>query len=119
VSDFRVASEIPRGNGARYEYRTRVVGIPATVETEVQDFVEDRGWTGLATGGLRHRTRWLFEAQGESTRFTYGLEYELPVPVLGAALDALVVRRRWRRVIRESLANLQTYFGQGASDART
>lgn len=115
VSDFRSTSEVTRGTGARYAYRARLMGVPASVETEIQDFVEGQGWTGVGTRGVAHRTHWRFEAQGQSTRFTYALEYRLPVPLLGAVLDALFVKREWRAVIRKSLSNLQRHFSQTAS----
>ena len=110
VSDFRPTTEITRGTGARYAYRASLMGLPATVETEIRDFVEDQGWTGIATRGLPHRTHWRFEAQGESTRFTYALEYQLPVPLVGAVLDALVLKGQWRRIIERSLSNLRGHF---------
>jgi len=115
VSDFRPTSEVTRGTGARYAYRAWLMGVPASVETEVREFVEDQGWTGVATRGLPHRTHWRFEAQGASTRFTYALEYELPVPLLGAVLDALVMKRQWRRIIGRSLSNLRRHFTVTAS----
>jgi len=115
VSDFRPTSEVARGTGARYAYRARLMGIPASVETEVREFVEDQGWTGVATRGLPHRTMWRFEAQGESTRFTYGLEYQLPLPLLGCLVDGLVLKRQWRRIIGRSLSNLRRHFGRTAS----
>lgn len=113
VSDFRPTTAVTRGDGARYAYRASLMGIPATVETEVRGFAENRGWTGIATRGLPHRTHWRFEAKGDSTRFTYELEYHLPVPLLGALLDSLVLKRQWRRVVRRSLHNLRAHFDAG------
>ncbi len=114
LSGVRPTSEMTRGSGARYSYSVRVMGLPAIVETEIYDFVEGRGWTGVGTRGLPHRTHWLFEAQGQSTRFTYTLEYRLPVPVLGAALDALVLKREWRGILRRSLSNVRGHFLRSA-----
>ena len=109
VSDFSPAGDTIRGNGARYAYRARMMGIPAKVETEIHDFIENKGWTGISTRGLSHKTQWLFEAQGRSTRFTYILECDLPVPLLGALFDRLL-KREWRRIIDKSLQNLQKHF---------
>lgn len=64
-----------------------------------------RGWTGAGTRGLPHRTRWRFETQGQSMKFSYGLDYSLPPPLLGPMLDALFARREWRGIIRKSLSN--------------
>jgi len=115
ISDVRSTSEVSRGTGARYAYRVRVLGLPASVETELHDFVEGQGWTGVGTRGLPHRTQWRFEAHGESTRFTYGLEYRLPPPLLGPVVDALFGEREWRGIIRRSLSNLQKHFSRAAS----
>ena len=110
VSEFRATGEVTRGSGARYAYRARMLGIPAKVETEIHEFVENKGWTGVATRGLPHRTQWIFEPLSDTTKFTYVLEYKLPVPVVGALLDSLFVRREWRRIIDRSLQNLRTHF---------
>jgi uncharacterized membrane protein len=115
VSGFRSTTEVTRGTGARYVYRASLMGLPATVETEIRDFVEDQGWTGIATRGVPHRTQWHFQAQGESTSFTYALEYELPVPVLGALVDALFLKGQWRRIIGRSLSNLKGHFSKTSS----
>lgn len=115
LTDVRSTSEIVRGTGARYAYRVRVLGLPARVETELRDFEEGRGWTGVGTRGLPHRTHWRFETEGRSTRFTYGLEYRLPPALLGAVLDALLAKREWRGIIRRSLANLREHFLHAAS----
>ena len=115
LSDVRSTSGVSRGTGARYAYRVRVLGVPVSVETELQDFVEGQGWTGVGTRGLPHRTHWRFEAQGQSTRFTYGLEYRLPPLLLGPMLDALFARREWRGILRRSLSNVQRHFSPEAS----
>ena len=110
VSDFRPLTEIQRGNGARYAYHARVFGFRASVETEITQFREDHGWTGVGRRGLPHTTHWLFESVGAGTRFTFAQEYHVPVPVLGSLLDAAFLRREWRRIIDASLANLRRHF---------
>lgn len=107
VSGFRPTTGVTRGNGARYAYRARVAGVAVEVETEVHDFVENAGWRGVGTRGMPHAARWVFEPAGAGTRFTYVLEYRLPVPLLGPLLDALLLRPGWRRRLDRSLANLQ------------
>jgi len=110
VSDYGPTKEVTRGNGARYAYRAKMLGIPAKVETEIHDYVENAGWQGVGTRGMPHTTRWIFEGRGDATRFTYVLEYELPVPLIGALLDSLFMKREWRRIIDDSLGNLRTHF---------
>ena len=110
LSDVRSTSEVSRGTGSRYSYCVRVMGIRARVETELQEFVEGKGWKGVGTRGLPHQTHWRFESLGQSTRFTYGLEYRLPPPLLGTVLNLLFAQREWRGIIRRSLANIQRHF---------
>jgi hypothetical protein len=110
VSGFKPATEVTRGNGARYAYKAWVAGLSIEIETEIQDFVENVGWRGTVTKGLPHRAQWVFEAKDDTTRFTYILEYSLRIPVLGALLDSLLVQPGWRRLLKRSLRNLQLHF---------
>jgi coenzyme Q-binding protein COQ10 len=110
VSNFKATTEVEQGNGARYAYKARMMGISAKVETEIHDFVRDKGWTGIATKGMPHRTYWIFESIGDKTKFTYALEYKLPLPFLGSLLDSLIMKPQWERIIGNSLKNLRGHF---------
>ncbi len=110
VSDFKATTPVMQGNGARYAYKARLMGFSASVETEIHDYVHNGGWTGVATRGMPHRTHWVFQSVGDGTKFTYALEYHLPVPVLGALLDSLVIKPQWHRIIKKSLSNLNEHF---------
>jgi hypothetical protein len=110
VSRFRPTTELTRGNGTRYTYKAWVAGVTLNLETEIQDFVENVGWRGLVIKGPPHTTRWVFEAMGTATRLTYVLEYNLPLPVVGALLDSLVMRPGWHRRLENSLQNLKLHF---------
>jgi uncharacterized membrane protein len=107
VSDFKPITEIDRGNGARYVYKAAMMGMKVTVETEIQDYVEYRGWIGIAKRGMPHKTFWNFEPEDGGTRFTYALEYRLPIPLLGSLLDSFVLKGRWEKIIDQSLKNLK------------
>ena len=110
VSGFQPTTEVTRGNGARYAYTVRLMGLRADVVTEITDFVENVGWTGIARKGMFHTTHWHFEACGEQTRFTYALEYQVTVPVLGGLIDSIILKPQWHRIIEASLGNLKRRF---------
>lgn len=110
VSDFKPTTTVTQGNGARYAYKARMMGLTVKVETEVHDFNVNVGWKGVATKGMPHRTYWDFAAVGNETKFTYALEYQIPVPLFGSLIDALLVRRQWEKVLANSLNNLREYF---------
>lgn len=110
VSTFTPTTSIQKGSGTRYAYKANVMGIKVPVEIEIHDYVENEGWKGISTKGTPHRTYWRFEASGNQTRFTYGLESHLPIPVLGKFLDHYILQPQWNRIISNSLINLQKVF---------
>ena len=110
VSDVRSTAAADKGDNARYAYRVRVMGLSVEVETEIRDFAQNRGWTGVATMGIPHRTAWIFEPVGPATRFTHVVEGHVPVPLLGSLFDSLFLRPQWERIVERSLNNLRGHF---------
>lgn len=110
VADFKPITKLKRGNGTIYRYKAKYIGFSATIETEIHEFVENKGWTGIAHNGLPHKTFWQFENINGKTGFTYGLEYKVPIPFIGSMLDKLIMKPMWERIIRKSLQNLQEKF---------
>jgi len=114
LSDVTATTSVTLGNSARYAYTVRVLGVSATVETEIRDFVQNRGWAGISTKGIPHRTRWVFEPAGPATRFTHAVEGRLPVLLVGPLLDSLLLKPQWDRIVKNSLNNLRQRFERGA-----
>jgi len=110
VSDFKPVTEISKGNGARYAYKAKMMGLNVNVETEIRNFVENEGWTGKSTKGVSSQTQWIFEKSEQGTRFTYVLEYKLPFPILSSLFDKYIMKPQWNRVIEKSLWNLNQKF---------
>jgi len=110
VSDFKPTTEIKKGNGARYAYKAKMMRLNINVETEIRDFVENQGWTGLGTKGIPTQTQWIFEKLEHSTKFTYVLEYKLPFPLLSSLFDKYIMKPQWNRIIEKSLQNLYQKF---------
>ena len=110
VSPFRPVTEIQKGNGTRYAYKASVMGMKMPVETEIHDFIPNKGWNGRSTRGVPHRTHWKFEKAGEGTRFTYGLDFKMPIPLLGKILDRSILKPQWENIIESSLQNLKKKF---------
>jgi uncharacterized membrane protein len=106
VSDFKPVTEITRGNGARYAYKAKMMGLNVKVETEIQNFGINKGWTGIGTKGVPTRTQWIFEKLETGTRFTYVLEYKLPFPLLSSLFDKYIMKPQWVKIIEKSLQNL-------------
>jgi coenzyme Q-binding protein COQ10 len=103
-------TEIERGNGAIYDYKMWVLGIPFRTQTEIHNFVENKGWSGHRIKGVPHKTTWIFEDVEGHTKFTYIVEYSLPIPILGPILCLLLMNNAWRRILKKSLNNLTAHF---------
>jgi len=110
VSDFKPTTEIRKGNQARYAYKAKMMGLNVNVETEIQNFVINQGWTGKGTKGVPTQTQWLFKKLEHSTKFTYVLEYKLPFPLLSSLFDKYIMKPQWNRIIEKSLQNLNQKF---------
>ena len=108
--DVSSIAEVDRGNGAIYDYKMWILGIPFRCQTEIHDFVENKGWSGRRVKGVPHRTKWIFEDLGTRTNLTYVVEYSLPLSILGPILYALFTNPAWRRILRKSLNNLAAHF---------
>ncbi len=106
VSSFVPLTKTSDGNGTRYAYQARMFCFSVALETRIQNFESNKGWKGISTKGPPHITYWIFEPVDDGTRFTYCLEYEFPIPVLGKIIDRMILKPQWERIIRRSLQNL-------------
>lgn len=105
--DIRPISKKARGTGARYAYRAEILGKQDAVETEIRDFVENRGWKEVSTNGIKRQASWAFEEADGKTKLTYGLGYALPVPMFDGLVDDRFMKPAWERIIRNALQNLK------------
>jgi uncharacterized membrane protein len=106
VSHVTPTTVVSYGNRAPYAYKVRVLTVSVTVETEIHDFVQNQGWTGISTGGIPHTTTWIFEPIGSTTKFTHAVEGHMPIPLLGSLCDSWFLRPQWIKIVRRSLNNL-------------
>ena len=109
-TDCSPTTEVERGNGAIYDYKMWVFGIPFRCQTEIHSFVENKGWSGHRIKGVPHKTTWIFEKLEDRTKFTYIAEYSLPIPILGSILCVLFTNPAWRRILKKSLNKFTAHF---------
>lgn len=108
--DVSPLTDVERGNGAIYNYKMWFLGMPFRLQTEIHNFVENKGWSGFGIKGVPHKTTWIFENLQSRTRFTYIAEYSLPIPILGPIFCTLFLNREWRRILKKSLNKLTAHF---------
>lgn len=93
-----------------YAYKMWVLGLPFKAQTEVYNFVENKGWSGHRIKGVPHKTTYVFEDLDPHTRFTTIIYYSLPIPILGPVLCSLLFNKAWCRILAKSLNNLKAHF---------
>lgn len=106
VTDIKPITETIRGNGAKFIYKARVMGIKITVGTEFQQFEDNEGWIGISFKGVEHQTQWIFKKSGSSTEFTHGVSVILPW-YMGGQLFEKILEREWIKIVEKSLENIK------------
>jgi len=107
VSNVRPITEMTRGDGARFIYKVRALGMKFTVGTEMKEFKEDEGWIGKSFRGLEHQTQWIFRMSNGGTEFTFIQRHRLPFYLGGKLVEEIFVQPEWIRIIEDSLQNLK------------
>lgn len=107
VSDVNPITETVHGDGARFNYKAKVLAMKVTVGTEYQQFKENEGWVGKSFKGIEHQTRWIFKPSNGQTEFTCVQNYRFPWYFGGKLIDKLLAQPQWIKIIENSLKNLK------------
>ena len=107
IHDWQPGSEGRMGDGFQISYKAKILGVETKIEMEVKDYVENKGWVATSTTGPRTIGEWRFAPMNGGTRFTYVLDYQMPMPIVGGIVDTLLVKGTWVRLIDKSLQNLK------------
>lgn len=105
VSNFKTATEITRGNGTKFIYKAKMLGLNVTLGTEIQQFKENEGWIGKSFKGMEHQTGWNFKKINGKTELTYTLKYNFPI---ARFIDKKFVQPLWIKLIENSFQNLKS-----------
>ena len=102
----RVVSANREGVGVRIAARTRILGIPLLTDVlEVTEWEPPRRLALVRHGFARGRGTWDLEPLDGVTRFVWGEEIRLPIPMLGE-MALLAYRPILQWLMRRSLRNL-------------
>lgn len=112
VSDVKPITETIRGNGTKFIYKVKVLGVKVTVGTELQQFKENEGWIGKSFKGIEHQTQWIFEKSNGNTKFTFIQNYKFPLYLGGKFMDKIFAQPEWIQIIENSLQNLKRIMEQ-------
>ena len=107
VSEVKPITETTRGNGTKFIYKVKDLGMKVAVGTETHEFKENEGWRGKSFKGMEHSTQWIFKKSNGGTELTYILKYSFPWYFGGKLIDKMFAKREWVKIIETSLQNLK------------
>ena len=105
---------LPRGEGAVFDYRIRVRGLPIRWRTLIESFVPGERFVDRQIAGpyaLWHHTHRFEDRPGGGTRMTDQVRYRLGWGPLGRLVAALWVRRDVERIFAYRRKILAERFG--------
>lgn len=108
IKDWQPTTEKTKGEGARFSYTTKELGMDFDIETEIirVSLNEKRVWKTVS--GADIEAQWFFEPLNGSTKTTYIIDYDLPIPIIANIIDVLLVRERREIWVEDMLQNLKT-----------
>jgi len=105
---------LPRGEGAVFDYRIRVRGLPIRWRTLIETFVPGRCFVDRQLAGPYarwHHTHRFEALPGGGTRMTDQVRYRVGWGFLGRLAVALLVRRDVERIFAYRRQELEKRFG--------
>jgi uncharacterized membrane protein len=107
IYGWKPTTEKTTGDGARFSYKVKDLGWQIQYEAEVFDFVKDQGVRARSVKGPKVDEQYWLEPIKGGTRVTYAMDYDVPLPILGGLLDAVVFKPLWAKRVQASLQNLK------------
>jgi carbon monoxide dehydrogenase subunit G len=85
-----------QGVGQRWGWSYKMLGLPFKGKTEVIEYVSNERYVYKTSGGIVSTWAYSLKPEGNGTRLSLGVEYKIPVPVLGKVAERLVLRQNER-----------------------
>jgi ligand-binding SRPBCC domain-containing protein len=119
---FRVLTPapLPRGAGARFDYRLRVRGLPLTWRTLIETWVPEERFTDRQLKGpyaLWHHTHLFEDLPGGGTRILDQVRYRVGWGPLGPLITALWVKPDVERIFAYRRAAIAQLFGTHSQES--
>lgn len=88
VTDVR---RLPNG-GNSFNWVYKMAGMRFKGTSEDIDWVANKHIVSKSKGGIESTIAWTFEPEGDGTKFTGDVEYNVPIPLLGKLAAAVVAK---------------------------
>ncbi len=107
MEEVRNISPGERGVGSSFEWTYNMVGVKFDGSSRIVSLDPPRKAVIESTGGIDSTWTWTYVAEGQGTRLTCDLEYEVPGAGLGKIADKLVVERTNAKNLEKGLENIK------------
>ncbi len=94
------------GVGSKFKWTYKMIGVPFNGESEVKELVPDQRLVIQSSGGVASTWTYTFKEENDQTEINLGIEYTIPVPILGKMGEKLVLGRN-ERELEISLLNIK------------
>lgn len=101
--------------GKRVAYTYSMAGIDLTGEITATKYEPESAIHWEMDGDITGEIKWAFEADGETTIFSYTAQYDIPVPVLDSVVKPFAERYN-ERELTTALENLRTRIEAGSEE---
>ncbi len=98
VGMMEVSDVIGSGEGMRFSWKYKMLGIPFPGQTVRTGYVLNERLIDESKDGIPSKLTWTFTPFEGGTKVEAEIEYTIPVPVLGKMAEKLVLKRNEREV---------------------
>jgi uncharacterized membrane protein len=95
--------------GQTWKWRYNFLGADLNGKAEVVDMTRNRNWILLTQGDISSTWTYRFEEQGDSTRVTLSVEYDMPAGKLQSVTDAVAARMN-QEACEQAMQNLKAWI---------
>ena len=89
--EARDVQRLPNG-GAKFRYVYKMAGMRFEGTSEDTEYVPNQRVVNKSKGGVEAKQVYTFQPEAGGTKFTWEIEYTVPIPVLGRLAEAIIVR---------------------------
>lgn len=87
--------KLPDG-GQKYNWTYKMAGMRLNGSTSTIDFEENKLIKTKSEGGIDSTITYSYEPEGDGTRVSILVEYEIPIPVLGKLAESFILKTNER-----------------------
>ena len=96
---------LPNG-GHSFRFVYKMAGVRLEGTSEDTEYVANQRVVNKTKGGVKSTLTWKFQPEDDGTKLSVGIEYTVPIPVLGKLAEAFILKLN-ERELGLVLANLK------------